>query len=75
MYKKEAAKVAALLAKVPAQEVADAMQREGYFMVENYGVKADQVDISRKKQLFAAHVLFRMLWNPVLALTGCFMWL
>src|SRR5208283_2738595 len=46
IYKGEAAKVAALLAKVPAQEVADAMQKQGYFMVENYKVSSDQVDIS-----------------------------
>jgi len=49
VYKKEAAKVAALLAKVPAQEVADAIQKQGCFKVENYEVKADQVDISRRK--------------------------
>ena len=49
VYKKEASKVAALLAKMPAQEVADAMQKQGYFKVENYEVKADQVDISRQK--------------------------
>jgi glycyl-tRNA synthetase len=48
-FKKEASKVAALLAKVPPQEVADAMLKQGYFMVENYEVKADQVDISRQK--------------------------
>ena len=62
VYKKEAAKVAALLAKVPAQEVADAMQKQGYFMVENYEVKADQVDISRQKTIvrgtrFVPHVV------------------
>ena len=62
VYKKEASKVAALLAKVPAQEVADAMQKQGYFMVENYEVKADQVDISRQKTIvrgtrFIPHVV------------------
>ena len=62
IYKKEASKVAALLAKVPAQEVADAMQKQGYFMVENYEVKPDQVDISRQKTIvrgtrFIPHVV------------------
>ena len=62
VYKKEASKVAALLAKVPAQEVADAMQKQGYFMVENYEVKADQVDISMQKTIvrgtrFIPHVV------------------
>ncbi len=62
VYKKEASKVAALLAKVPTQEVADAMQKQGYFMVENYEVKADQVDISRQKTVvrgtrFIPHVV------------------
>jgi len=62
IYKKEASKVAALLAKFPAQEVADAMQKQGYFMVENYEVNADQVDISRQKTIvrgtrFIPHVV------------------
>jgi len=62
VYKKEASKVAALLAKVPAQEVADAMQKQGYFRVENYEVKPDQVDISRQKTIvrgtrFIPHVV------------------
>jgi len=62
VYKNEASKVAALLAKVPAQEVADAMQKQGYFMVENYGVKPEQVDISRQKTIvrgtrFIPHVV------------------
>ncbi|MGA3291129.1 MAG: glycine--tRNA ligase [Candidatus Bathyarchaeia archaeon] len=62
VYKKEAARVATLLAKVPAQEVADAMQKQGYFMVENYEVKPDQVDISMQKTVvrgirFVPHVV------------------
>ncbi len=31
VYKKEASKVAELLVKVPAQEVADALQKQGFF--------------------------------------------
>ncbi len=62
VYKNEASKVAALLAKAPAQEVADSMQKQGYFMVENYEVKADQVDISMQKTIvrgtrFIPHVV------------------
>jgi glycyl-tRNA synthetase len=49
IYKGEAAKVAALLAKVPAQEVADAMQKQGSIMVDKYEIKADQVDIGKQK--------------------------
>ncbi len=49
IYKGEAAKVAALLAKVPAQEVTDAMEKQGSIMVENYQVFSEQVDISRQK--------------------------
>ena len=62
VYKKEAAKVAALLAKMPAQEVADTIQKQGHIMVENYEVKADQVDISKQKTVvrgtrFVPHVV------------------
>lgn len=49
VYKKEASKVAELLAKIPAQEVAEAMQKQGYIKVEDYEVKAEQVDISKQK--------------------------
>jgi len=49
VYKGEAAKVAGLLAKAPAQEVADAMKQQGFFAVENYEIKPDQVDISVQK--------------------------
>jgi glycyl-tRNA synthetase len=62
VYKGEAAKVAALVAKVPAQEVADAMQKQGYLMVDKYEIKSDQVDISRQKTIvrgkrFIPHVV------------------
>jgi glycyl-tRNA synthetase len=62
IYKGEAAKVAALLAKAPAQEVADAMKQQGFFMVENYEIKRDQVEISQQKTLvrgtrFIPHVV------------------
>jgi glycyl-tRNA synthetase len=62
VYKGEAAKVATLLAKVPAQEVADAMQKQGSYTVDKYEIKADQVDIKKQKALvrgtrFIPHVV------------------
>ncbi len=62
VYKGEAAKVAALLAKVPPQEVADAMQKQGHLMVDKYEVKSDQVDITRQTTIvrgtrFIPHVV------------------
>ncbi len=62
VYKGEAAKVAALLAKAPAQEVADAMKQQGFFTVENYEIKPAQVDISMQKTIvrgtrFIPHVV------------------
>ena len=62
IYKNEAAKVAALLAKAPAQEVADAMEKQGSYVVDKYELKADQVDISRQKTVvrgtrFVPHVV------------------
>jgi glycyl-tRNA synthetase len=62
VYKGEAGKVAAALAKVPAQEVADAMKKDGSIMVENYQVFPEQVDISQQKTIvrgtrFIPHVV------------------
>jgi glycyl-tRNA synthetase len=62
VYKGESAKVAALLTKVPAEEVASAMKKQGFFMVENYKVLRDQVDISHQKTIvrgtrFIPHVV------------------
>ena len=62
IYKGEAAKVAALLAKVPAQEVADAIKKQGSFKFDRYEVKADQVDIKSQKTVvrgsrFVPHVV------------------
>jgi glycyl-tRNA synthetase len=61
-YKGEAAKVVALLAKVPAQLVVDAIQNQGYFMIENYEIKPEQLDISRQNIIvrgtrFVPHVV------------------
>jgi len=49
VYKGDAGKVAALLSKVPAQEIADILKKEGSLMIENYQVFPEQVDISRQK--------------------------
>lgn len=62
VYKGEASKVAALLANFPAQEVADTIQKQGYFMIDKYEIKSDQVDISRQKKIirgtrFVPHVV------------------
>jgi len=62
VYKGEAAKVAALLAKAPPQEVADAISTQGFYAVDKYEVKADQVDISMQKTIvrgtrFIPHVV------------------
>ncbi len=51
VYKGDAGKVAAALAKVPAQEVADAMKKDGSYMAGNYQVLPEQVDISKQKTI------------------------
>jgi glycyl-tRNA synthetase len=62
VYKGDAGKVAAELAKVLAQEVADAMLKQGFFMAGNYKVVPEQVDISKTKTVergtrFVPHVV------------------
>jgi glycyl-tRNA synthetase len=62
VYKGEAAKVAALLANVPAKELAEAMQNQGYYMVDKFEIKAEQVEISKQKTIvrgtrFVPHVV------------------
>jgi len=62
IYKGEAAKVAALLAKAPAQEVAEAINKQGSYIFDKFQVKADEVDISRQKTVvrgkrFVPHVV------------------
>ncbi len=62
VYKGEAGKVAAALAKIPAQQVADAMKKDGSIKVENYQVFPEQVDISQQKTIvrgtrFIPHVV------------------
>jgi glycyl-tRNA synthetase len=62
VYKGDAGKVAVALAKVPAQEVADAMAKDGSYMAGNYKVFPEQVDIRRQKTIvrgtrFVPHVV------------------
>jgi glycyl-tRNA synthetase len=49
VYKGEAAKVAAALSKVPAQEVQDALAKDGYVTVEGYKVTKEQVEVCMQK--------------------------
>ncbi len=62
VFKKEAAKVADLLTKAPAEEVAASLEKQGYFMVENYKVLPEHVDINHQKTVlrgkrFIPHVV------------------
>ncbi len=62
VFKKEAAKVAELLAKVPAEEVAASLEKNGYLMLEGYKVLPEQVDIGHQKTVergthFIPHVV------------------
>jgi glycyl-tRNA synthetase len=62
VYKGEAGKVAAALAKIPAQQVADAMAKDGSVMVDGYQVFKEQVDIGKQKTIvrgkrFVPHVV------------------
>ena len=49
VYKGEAAKVAAAIAKVPAQQVQEAIAKDGYITVEGYKVTKDQVEVCMQK--------------------------
>jgi glycyl-tRNA synthetase len=49
VYKGEAAKVAAALTKLPAQQVADAMVKDGFIEVDGYKVTKDQVEMGKQK--------------------------
>ncbi len=62
IHKGDAGKVAAALARVPAQEVADALKKDGSYMAGNYQVLPEQIDISRQKTIvrgarFVPHVV------------------
>ena len=62
VYKDDAGRVAAALARVPAQQVVDALEKDGSIMVENYQVFKEQVDIVTQKTIvrgmrFVPHVV------------------
>jgi glycyl-tRNA synthetase len=62
VYKGEAAKVAAALAKAPAQQIADELREKGSVMVEGYQVFPEQVEIGMQKttvrgKRFVPHVV------------------
>jgi glycyl-tRNA synthetase len=61
-FKNEAAKVAELLAKAEAEEVAASLKKDGYCLLENYKILPEHVDISRQKTVvrgkrFIPHVV------------------
>jgi glycyl-tRNA synthetase len=61
-FKAEAAKVAELLSKAPAEEVATALEKNGCYMVENYRILPEHVDVNHKKTVargkrFIPHVV------------------
>ena len=64
VYKDDAGKVVALLAKVPAQEVVDAMQKEGSYMIDNYQVFPEQVDIKKQKVIVRGKRFFPHVVEP-----------
>jgi glycyl-tRNA synthetase len=62
VFKGEAAKVAELLSKAPAEEVATSLEKNGYYMVENYRILPEHVDVNRQKTVvrgkrFIPHVV------------------
>lgn len=61
-FKKEAAKVAELLSKASAEEVAASLEKNGYYLIENYRIMPEHVDVSRQKTVvrgkrFIPHVV------------------
>ena len=61
-FKVEAAKVAELLSKAPAEEVATSLEKKGYYTVENYKILPEHVDVNREKTVvrgkrFIPHVV------------------
>jgi glycyl-tRNA synthetase len=61
-FKGEAAKVAALLTEAPAETVASSLEKNGCYMVENYKILPEHVDINHQKNVvrgkrFIPHVV------------------
>jgi glycyl-tRNA synthetase len=62
VFKGEAAKVAELLSNAIAEEVAASLEKDGYYMVENYRILPEHVDVNREKTVvrgkrFIPHVV------------------
>ncbi|MBT0159400.1 glycine--tRNA ligase [Candidatus Bathyarchaeota archaeon A05DMB-2] len=62
VFKKEAAKVAELLQKAPTEEVAASLEKQGFYMVEDYKILPEYVDASKQKTVvrgtrFIPHVV------------------
>jgi glycyl-tRNA synthetase len=62
VFKGEAAKVAELLTKAPAEEVASALEKDGCYTVGNYKVLPEHVEVARQKTVvrgkrFTPHVV------------------
>jgi len=62
VYKGEAGKVAAAVAKLPAQQVADALAKDGSIMVDGYQIFKEQVEVGKQKTVvrgkrFVPHVV------------------
>jgi glycyl-tRNA synthetase len=62
VFKGEAAKVAALLTEAPAGTVASSLEKNGCYMVENYKILPEHVDINHQKNVvrgkrFIPHVV------------------
>ncbi len=61
-FKAEAAKVVELLSKAPAEEVATSLEKNGYYIVENYKILSEHVDVNHQKTVargkrFIPHVV------------------
>ena len=62
VYKGEAGKVAAAVAKLPAQQVAEALAKDGSIMVDGYQIFKEQVEVGKQKTIvrgkrFVPHVV------------------
>ncbi len=62
VFKGEAAKVAELLSNAPAEEVAASLEKDGYYMAQNYRILPEHVDVSHQKTVvrgkrFIPHVV------------------
>jgi len=62
VYKGEAGKVAAVIAKLPAQQVADALAKDDSIMVDGYQIFKEQIEVGKQKTIvrgkrFVPHVV------------------